>query len=259
MPAISSQPPRLAALYWGLLAVSVSFTGCQHALLNSRTALRGETEARPSSQSICVVGIMGSIVSHNDPRRSEYKIAGRLRVDYPTGMNVQLFENRHRSAAHTAILAFLDTNHDGVLSEEEKRSAHIILFGHSWGGSAIVQLAHRLEKENIRVLLTVQVDSIAKPGQHDTVIPANVARAANFYQSNGILHGTPEIRAADAAHTTIIGNYRYDYKQNPVKCSEYPWYERKFFSTHTQIACDPSVWSQVELLIREELPSSAQK
>jgi len=43
------------------------------------------------------------------------------------------------------------------------------------------------------VLLTVQVDSVNKVGQNDEVIPANVARAANFYQRNGMLHGEPAI------------------------------------------------------------------
>jgi hypothetical protein len=51
------------------------------------------------------------------------------------------------------------------------------------------------------VLLTIQVDSVAKPGQNDEVIPANVAEAANFYQINGLLHGRPQIRAEEQGRT----------------------------------------------------------
>ena len=50
-------------------------------------------------------------------------------------------------------------------------------------------LARALEKDGIPVLLTVQVDSVAKLGKNDTTIPANVAQAANFYQPHGLVHG----------------------------------------------------------------------
>lgn len=36
------------------------------------------------------------------------------------------------------------------------------------------------------VALTVQVDSIKKHGKDDSVIPANVAEAVNFYQPGGM-------------------------------------------------------------------------
>src|SRR5208282_259816 len=109
-----------------------------------------------------------------------------------------------------------------TLSAEEKRNARVILYGHSWGASEAITLARELEKEGIPVLLTVQVDSVTKPGQNDKVIPASVAEAANFYQLDGLLHGQPEIRAADPARTSIIGNFRFDYKASLLKCSEYP-------------------------------------
>jgi hypothetical protein len=104
------------------------------------------------------------------------------------------------------------------------------------------------------VLLTIQVDSVAKIGQNDTVIPANVAQAVNFYQTKGLLHGRPEIRAADPARTEIIGNFRFEYRTNPLACAEYPWFDRVFVKSHTEIECDPIVWTQVEDLIRLQLP-----
>ena len=87
----------------------------------------------------------------------------------------------------------------------------------------------------------------------DRIIPANVARAANFYQPNGLLHGQPEIRAADSTRTRIIGNFRSDYTASPYNCEQYPWYDRVFAKTHTQIECDADVWKRAEALIRSDL------
>ena len=115
-------------------------------------------------------------------------------------------------------------------------------------------LARELEKDGIPVLLTLQVDSVSRPGSNDTTIPANVAQAANFYQPHGIVRGDHDIRAADPARTRIIGNFQFDYKKSPLNCSEYPWYDRIFVKPHTQIECDPTIWAQVESLIRANLP-----
>jgi hypothetical protein len=148
----------------------------------------------------------------------------------------------------------LDTNHDGTLSLQEKQSARIILYGHSWGGSQAIALARELQKDGVPVLLTVQVDGVPRLGQNDVLIPDNVAEAVNFYQTNGLIHGTPEIRAADATRTHILGNYKLDYNAHPIRCDQYPWYARFLVRTHVEIECDPSVWGQVETLIRSKLP-----
>ena len=137
---------------------------------------------------------------------------------------------------------------------EEKQNARIIIYGHSWGGSESIYLARALKKEGIPVLLTLQVDSVSRPGSNDTTIPANVAQAANFYQPHGLVRGHHDIRAADAAGTQIIGNFRFDYEKSSLNCGEYPWYDRIFVKPHTQIECDPIVWDQVESLIRANLP-----
>jgi hypothetical protein len=152
-------------------------------------------------------------------------------------------------------LRSLDINKDGSLSAEEKQQARIIIYGHSWGASETVTLARELEKDGIPVILTIQVDSISKSRQDDRIIPANVSQAANFYQPDGLLHGRPEIRPADAARTQIIGNFRFDYKILPVSCPLYPWFDRIFMKSHVEIECDPRVWNQIESLIRAKLPT----
>lgn len=200
-----------------------------------------------------VIGFVGGLVRHDDMVHSAVQVAAHLRQDYPAGVYVEVLENHLREKAHAKIVRFVDTDRNGTLSVEEKRNARIILYGHSWGASEVVTLAQELGREGIPVLLTVQVDSISKPGENDKVIPANVAEAANFYQLNGFLHGQPQIRAADPARTHIIGNFRFDYRANPIECKQYPWYDRLFMKSHTEIECDPKVWTQVESLIRSRL------
>ena len=185
---------------------------------------------------------------------SAVQVAAHLRHDYPSGVYVEVLENRRREKAHAEIVRLVDIDRDGTLSAEEKQNARIILYGHSWGASAAVTLARELGREGIPVLLTVQVDSVAKRGENDRVIPANVAEAANFYQPNGFVHGQPRIRAADPARTHIIGNFRFDYKTTPINCKQYPWYDRLFMKSHIEIECDPKVWTQVESLIHSRLP-----
>jgi len=204
---------------------------------------------------LIVVGFVGGFVRHDNAVHSPVQLARRLRDDYPSGVQVEVFENRRREQAYEEIVKLLDADHDGKLSEEEKRGARIILYGMSWGGSETVALARELAEQKIPVLLTIQVDSVTKVGQNDAVIPANVMEAANFYQVDGLLHGQVEIRAADGASTRIIGNFRFEYGAKELKCENYPWYDRVFVKYHTEIECDPEVWRQVELLIRAKLPA----
>jgi pimeloyl-ACP methyl ester carboxylesterase len=187
------------------------------------------------------------------------QVAEKLRREYGGTAHVEVFENHHRQLAHAAVLKWLDRDRDGRLSDPEKQQARIILYGHSWGGAAVVALARQLEREHIPILLTIQVDSISKPGHDDRVIPANVGRAINFYQTRGPLHGKPGIVAADPGRTEILGDFRFSYKKEPEPCSAYPWFARHFLKGHISIECDPIVWSRVEGLITEYLfPQAAE-
>ena len=209
-----------------------------------------ETGATPPAM---VIGFVGGFVKHDNRVHSTVQVVEHLRNEYREGVYVQSFANRHRDRAYKEVLRRLDGNKDGKLSADEKQQARIIIFGHSWGASATVSLARKLARDGIPVLLTVQVDSVAKIGQNDAVIPPNVGQAINFYQPDGIVHGRPQIRAADPARTEILGNFRYDYKANPIRCEGYPWFDRLLVKAHTEIECDPEVWSQVESLIYSKL------
>src|SRR5579864_1767846 len=216
----------------------------------SAVAVPGQTGPPPA----LVIGFVGGFVHADDLRHSEVQIARQIQATYGNGVRVQLFENRRRAQARKLVLGWL--NADGnKAARDERHNARLILFGHSWGASAVVSLARELQQDGIPVSLTIQVDSVTKNGEDDSVIPANVAEAVNFYQTGGILRGRSMIAAADPSRTKILGNFRFAYEKEPAECHAYPWYDRLLFKGHTSIECDPRVWSQVEALIRMRLPA----
>ncbi len=244
------------ALFFTIIQVLVCttvFLSPHRAVAQMQDVALRETDASPA----LVIGFVGGFVHSDDLRHEEVQIAQQIQSTYGKGVHVLIFENRRRAQAHKLILDRLNAE-DGKLTDEEKRSARLILFGHSWGASAVVSLARELQQDGIPVSLTIQVDSVTKNGEDDSVIPANVAEAVNFYQTGGILHGRTEITAADPSRTRILGNFRFTYKKEPAKCRAYPWYDRLLFKGHTAIECDPRVWSQVEALIRMRLPTLLQ-
>jgi hypothetical protein len=202
---------------------------------------------------VIVIGFVGGFVLHFDTVHQEVRLANQLRKDYPSGMQVEIFENHLGRQAHQEIMRLLDADHDGRLSGDEKLKARIVLYGHSWGASEAVRMARILQKDGVPVLLTIQVDSVSKPGTDDWSIPGNVAQAANFYQLDGLLHGRRQIVAADPSHTKILGNFQFDYKTKPVNTDGFPWYARLFMKPHIEIESDPIVWNRVESLIRSEV------
>jgi len=246
--------PRFAGSRILFLALLVSFAGAPMLRGAEGTAVN----VAPKSSPYILVGFVGGFVRHTNPHHGPVKVANRLQQDSPKDAYVEVFENRHRKAALKSIVHLLDANHDGVLSDQEKASAHVMLFGQSWGGSAVVLLARELDRIGVPVMLTVQVDSVRKLWQKDGVIPDNVAAAVNFYQPHGIIHGRPEIKAADNTKTRILGNYRFDYHQAAVHCEGYSWFDRYITPDHMQSECDPHIWTQVENLMRERMQPEPQ-
>jgi pimeloyl-ACP methyl ester carboxylesterase len=171
-------------------------------------------------------------------------------------VKVQIFENRRRTQAKKVIVRWLNGLDYRSGAGEQTRQPKIVLFGHSWGASAVVYLARELDRESVPVALTVQVDSVRKHGDDDSVIPANVAEAVNFYQSTGLIHGCSEILAIDPSRTKILGNFHFKYQVEPAACRTYPWYDRLFFKGHTSIECDPRLWDEVEALIESRTAST---
>jgi len=207
-------------------------------------AIVAEASAPEGKSPTIVIGFVGGMVRHDDRTHTEVQLAEKLRRDFPSNVYVAVFENRRREGARHEILRRVGSH---------RKEARVILYGHSWGAAAVVTLARELERDGIAVRLSVQVDSIRKFGQDDSLIPSNVAEAVNFYQPRGMLRGRRAIRAADPERTHILGNFRIDYRGSSIQCAEYPWHARVFAKPHIQIECDPSVWNQVDALIRARL------
>lgn len=178
-----------------------------------------------------------------------------LRQEYPKDVYFGLFENLRVGEAYKTILNQLGAKEDGTLLEDNKRRARIVLFGHSWGASAVVALSRKLERAGVPVTLTIQIDSVAKPFQNDWLIPPNVFQAVNFYQTHGLIHGRRKIVPADPARTTILGNFLWEYKGEPAECHGFSWRGRLLSKGHTEIECDRKIWWQVETLLRRHLPN----
>ena len=206
------------------------------------------------SSPVLVFGFMGGFVRRNDARHPAVKFVNQLREQYPGMVDARVFENRKYREAYEVIRQRLDADHDGKVSEGEKSPARILLFGTSWGGSAVVYLARRLNEDGIPILLTVQIDSVAKIGHDDSVIPPNVHQAVNYYQTRGWVRGRRRIVAQDPARTKILGNFLLSYDKDPVTCDNFPWYDYIVTKTHIETECDPKVWSDVSALVKRELP-----
>ena len=123
-----------------------------------------------------VIGFMGGFVHSDDLRHSEAQLAQRLEESYGDHVRVELFENRQRAQARKSIVDWVNRLEAARITGEGIQQPRILLFGHSWGGSAVVYLARDLEREGIPVTLTIQVDSVRKHGQDDSVIPGQCCR-----------------------------------------------------------------------------------
>lgn len=248
-----------AAAYWlATLMCMCVIVLPGYAVSDGCKASPGPLAVLPSSQTpspVMVMGFLGGFVPHDEPHHPEVQLIRDLRQEYPQQIYFGLFENNKVGEAYSTILTRLGGTARGELSDNQKCGARIFLFGHSWGASALVSLSRKLAREGIPVILTVQVDSVTKPFQNDRVIPPNVLQAANFYQTSGLIHGTSRITAADPSRTTILGNFRSEYKAEPKACRDFSWYARFFTRSHIEIECDPQVWLQVKTLLRAGLPT----
>ena len=196
--------------------------------------------------STLVVGFLGGYDRWNDHHRSVRQLILKLR-ERP-GVYAESISNHRRSLALRLICEALDTDQNGKLDAQEKASARVILFGQSWGGAAAIATARDLQGLGIPVLLTVQIDSV---GVHDSLIPANVNAAANFYQHDPLttIHGRKQIRAAEPSRTEILGNFEYSYAARSIDESNASRARQAFGGSHTKMELDPLVWNRVQQYI----------
>jgi hypothetical protein len=224
-------------------------TECVHPADSSKV----EESSPVVAPQLIVIGFMGGRVKGGNLIHREAQLARELQQDHPLGVYAAVFANHDAQDALKIVLHLLDRNKDGGLSADEKNSARIVIYGHSWGASETVAFARQLNALGIPVLLTIQVDSVQKLNEDDTNIPPNVHEAINFYQTEGLLHGRPLIEAMDPKKTRILGNFASSYKNNPVLCTNFPWIARVFMKPHIEIENDPFVWGKIATLIQAKL------
>ena len=199
------------------------------------------------------IGLLGGFERWNDPNRGVRKLALRLRET--PGIAAETFANRRRRTATRYLLRRLDTNQNGVLDDDEKANARVILYGQSLGGAQVVAMARDLNRRGIPVLLTVQVDSF---GLRDGKIPPNVHAAANFYQREILtFRGQDQIQAVDPSKTKILANIQFHYPPFlPSYSRPESWARRKLGGAHAKLEADPVLWAQVETMIRVAVAGS---
>lgn len=246
--AVHSQIMMSLAMVIAMLLINVT-TAARAASANTADQALIAASQLDKTVPTLVVGFVGGFVHIDDARHSEVQLARTLKVTYGDRVDVKIFTNHDRVHAHKAIVDWWNYIGGNMIPQSSTPAARIILFGHSWGASTVIYVTRELEREGIPVVLTIQVDSVRKNGEDDSVIPGNVVDAVNFYQSKGLIHGSTAITAADPSRTTILGNFEFKYTKEPAACRAYPWYDRFFFKTHTAIECDPRVWSQIQDLI----------
>ncbi len=200
-----------------------------------------------------IIGFVGGFVRSNDMKHPEVQFAARLREAYPSAVHAEVFANHDGKHALRRVLQLLSEDEAGVPTSLQKDKARVIIYGHSWGASQAVTLARDLGRLAIPVSLTILLDSVHKPGNDDAVIPPNVRNFVNFYQTRGLIHGRSRIRAFDPKRTKMIGNFRMEYQDHPIKCDNYPWIARHLNKPHHQIENDPLVWQQIASMIESEL------
>lgn len=224
----------------------------------SPSALAGGAVSGGRVQKVIVVGFVGGFARGNDQKHPEVQFAELLRERYGSDIFTAVFANHEGKKALNTVLHLLGgKERSGAISSIEEDCPRILLYGHSWGAAEVVIFARELGKMGIPVFLTIQVDSIAKPGHDDARIPANVTKAINLYQSRGPLHGRTSIFASEPTRTTIIGNLHMTYEGRRINCDNYPWFARTFNRPHHEIENDPRVWAIASSLIDSAFDTSA--
>ena len=234
-----------SALRKGLLLAAVLF--CATACAQRYSDLTVPTPIPPGST--LVIGFLGGYERWNDEHRSVRRLVLKLRQR--NGVFAESISNHNQRVALKLIRRALDTNGNGKLDAGEKARARIILFGQSWGGGATLDVAQKLDRLGVPVLLTVQVDSV---GLRDGVVPANVKAAVNFYQHDPLtIEGRSKIRAADSSKTAILGNFEESYIGRSVDKTNSSWARSTLGGSHAKMELDPEVWDRVEQYIDDAI------
>src|SRR5688572_6660987 len=94
-----------------------------------------------------VIGFLGGRQAWDSEIEGVRQLALKLRANRADTLHVETAENRKRALALRLVKACLDRDNNGRLSDAERASARIIIYGQSFGGAAVAKFARDLERE----------------------------------------------------------------------------------------------------------------
>ena len=170
-----------------------------------------------------VIGFLGGFGNHGARARGTVQVVEHIRNSHREGVYVcKGSANRERGQAYKEIRRRLDGGRGPELFQLKKSGMpRIVIFGRGWG--AYLKPLHWHGNWNVTAfpsMLTIQVDSVAKLGQNDALIPANVGQAVNLRPHDH--HGRPQIRAADPARTEIPQTFATTTRRSPFVAKVIP-------------------------------------
>jgi len=191
----------------------IASCGCKSSAFPFRTDGRfGETSApkvisKTRSESACKIiyaGFVGAMETSGHKASGVVQIRDILRGPGYPDVCANSFLPYHPSTGLDWILEHF-ASHPGPISIEEVHNASkIILIGHSTGGWAMLRVARELQRRNIPVELTIQVDSV---GIADVTIPSNVKAGAIYHAHDFLMFMTTKrLRLQDSAKTRIVAD-----------------------------------------------------
>lgn len=202
-----------------------------------------------------ILGIVGGWERWDNPARCIRRTAIVLKRKRLPGVHVETVENHKLELGQELIKQAFDFDGDGVLSPVEAARAHVILFGQSLGGRAVLHLARTLNEWGVPVRLAFVIDGY---GRDDYSVPPNVAAAANIYQRDHLfLKGASELHPEEPERTRILLNRRVTYRgrAHTIDASDDLAKHRIFMGAHSLMEHDPEVWDEVIARILEAIPA----
>ena len=203
------------------------------------------------SGSTLILGLLDHGDRDSELNRPAVQLAERLRALALPGVYIELAERSRRGEALKFIEAATGRDSKRRCTAEGCRDVRLMIYGRGDGAAAVVKLARELKERELPVALAELVDYT---GENEAVIPPNVAKAANLYQSFvPSLRVPARIRAEDPQKTVILANQRFSAGGHWVDLSENTSGGPARPARHTAEDTDPIVWNRVEDYILAEL------
>ncbi len=181
--------------------------------------------------------------AHGAPQRRPGRvliIRGALTV-FSLGLDTLGDELEAQGMAVEVVPAYSAASAAQEIAEAHKRRPQpIVIIGHSKGGHLAPQCAEQLAKSRIPVALVVVVDN-----PNAAIVPANVERCVNFYQTNwlGVVQGA--LMKAQSAKTEIWN----------VNIDKLPQRGRGGYIDHFNIDASPWVHSMIVQQVLRACPA----